>query len=114
MINSSNFEQLIVTKKATALLFFTAAWCRPCLLQKPVIESLKQKYAQQVLIDVIDVDADASLADKFSARTLPTCVLFCEGEVVEALAGYQAEDFISSYLDHIIAMQSAKETNEQK
>lgn len=103
MINFSNFEQLIVEKKATALLVFTAEWCRPCLLQKAVIENLQTTFAEKVLIELIDVDAHEELANKFGARTLPTSVIFGGGEMVEILAGFQAEDFLSSYLEHIIS-----------
>lgn len=102
MINFANFEALIVEKKATALIVFTAEWCRPCLLQKPVIENLQKNYADRVTIELIDVDSNEELANKFNARTLPASVLFGNGEVVEILAGFQTEEFLSSYIDHII------------
>lgn len=114
MINFSNFEQLIVEKKATALLVFTASWCRPCLLQKVVIENLQATFADKVLIEIIDVDAHEELADKFGARTLPTSVLFGGGEMVEILAGFQAEDFLSSYLEHIIGSLKKQESEGEK
>ncbi len=102
-INTGNFDQLIVENKATALLVFTADWCRPCLLQKKVIDKLIADYADKASIAIIDVDEDEKLADRFNVRTLPTSVLFGAGEVIEILAGFQAEDFLNSYLQHILS-----------
>jgi thioredoxin-like negative regulator of GroEL len=102
MLDNSNFDQEIIEKKITAMITFTAEWCRPCLLQKPVIRGLADKYSGQVTIEVIDVDAHAALADRYDARTLPTTILFAQGEIIETLAGYQTEEFLSSYLDMIL------------
>lgn len=103
MLDNSNFDQEILEKKTTALITFTAEWCRPCLLQKPVIQQLAGKYSNRALVETIDVDVHAELADRYGARTLPTTILFAQGEIVEALAGYQTEEFLSSYLDMILA-----------
>lgn len=103
MLDNSNFDQEIIEKKSIALITFTADWCRPCLLQKPVIQDLAGKYAGKVVIETIDVDTHIELADRYGARTLPTTILFAQGEIVEALAGYQTEDFLTSYLDMILA-----------
>lgn len=103
MININNFDQEILAKKSTALITFTAEWCRPSGLQKPVIESLAKTYSGKVVVATVDVDAQPELADRFGARTLPTTVLFAKGEIVEALAGYQSEEFLASYLEVILA-----------
>ncbi len=103
MINFSNFEQKIVQDKPIALLTFVADWCKPSNLQKEVIKELKKEFANRVIIALIDVDTDEALADKFNARTLPTSVLYADGDLIEILPGYQTHDFLQSYLQHIIA-----------
>jgi thioredoxin 1 len=102
MINFSNFEQKIVANKPIALLTFVAGWCKPSKLQKEVIEELKKEFADQVIIELIDVDTDEPLSDKFKARTLPSSVLYADGELIEVLPGYQTHEFLQSYLQHII------------
>lgn len=115
MITLANFDQEIISRKATALLVFTAEWCRPCGLQKAVIDKLVEKFASKILIEIIDVDIEPELADRFSARTLPTTILFAEGEIVEALPGYQAEEFLASYLQHIIEnVEKAADSNQSR
>jgi len=102
MLDNSNFDQEIIEKKTTAMITFTAEWCRPCLLQKPIILGLADKFSGRATIEIIDVDIHAALADRYGARTLPTTVLFAQGEIIETLAGYQTEEFLSSYLDMIL------------
>ncbi|MBU1107258.1 MAG: thioredoxin fold domain-containing protein [Candidatus Riflebacteria bacterium] len=103
MIDNNNFDHEILETKSTALITFTADWCRPCGLQKPIIENLAKTYSGKVVIEVVDVDIHTELADRFGARTLPTTVLFAQGEIIEALAGYQTEEFLTSYLEVILA-----------
>lgn len=102
MITLANFDHEIIEKKTAAMLVFTAEWCRPCGLQKAVIASLTEKFAGKLLIEIIDVDEQEELADRFFARTLPTTIFFAAGEIVEALPGFQAEDFLTAYIQHIL------------
>ena len=103
MITLANFDNEMVEKKTSGMLVLTAAWCRPCSLQKAVVETLTEKFAAKILIEIIDVDNESELADRFSVRTLPTTIFFANGEIVEALPGFQAVDFLESYLQQIIS-----------
>ena len=111
MITLEDFDQKIITGKAPAMLVFTAAWCRPCGLQKPVIEKIAATFSASMRIEVIDVDEQSDLADRLLVRTLPATLLYADGELVEHLHGYQAEDFLTSYVNHILKM-SQKKTDE--
>lgn len=102
MLNFENFEHEIMENKPIALIIFSAEWCKPCQLQKLLVADLKEEFAKKVLIELIDVDSHEKLADKYNARTLPTTVLFAQGELIEVLPGYQTLDFLQSYLRHII------------
>lgn len=102
MLSLENFDHEIIEKKAVALIIFTADWCKPSQLQKKILKELKQEFEPEVLIEWVDVDQHEKLADRFNARTLPTSVLFAQGEIIEVLPGYQTLDFIQSYLRHIL------------
>ena len=102
MICLANFAQEIIEKKTPAMLVFTAEWCRPCALQKPLVSKLSEDFGDQVLIEIIDVDEQADLADHLQVKTLPATLVYAEGELVEHLHGYQAEDFLTAYLKHLI------------
>jgi thioredoxin-like negative regulator of GroEL len=109
MICLETFDEELIAKKAAAMLVFTADWCRPCGLQKPVIEKLAGQFGGQILIQIIDVDQHAGLADRLMVKTLPATLLYADGELVEHLHGYQAEDFLTAYLKHIIENRKNKD-----
>lgn len=111
MLNFENFDQCIIEKKVVALVCFVADWCKPSLLQKDVIKQLAQDHKDSAIIELIDVDKNEKLADRFNARTLPTTVIFAEGELIEILPGFQPLEFLQSYLDHIYQQ---KEKMEEK
>ncbi len=104
MITFADFDQNIIAGKKPAMLVFTAAWCRPCGLQRPVIEKISASFSNSIRIEIIDVDEQSDLADRLQVRTLPATLLYADGELVEHLHGYQAEDFLTSYVNHIIKM----------
>lgn len=105
MLNLQNFDTMVIQSGKTAMITFTAEWCRPCKLQKETIEKVRVALENQnILIELIDVDENEELADRYSARTLPTTALFSGGQIVEILAGYQSEEFLVSYIQHIEKM----------
>ena len=101
-INSENFEQAVIESKKIALITFVANWCKPSQLQKSVIEKIRTDYNEKAIIAIIDVDQDEKLAEKFEARNLPTSIFFANGEIIESLPGFQPDDFLRAYLDHLI------------
>lgn len=107
MLNFENFDSEIIEKKRIAAIFFTAEWCRPSKLQQKILGELRQEFSDQVLLENIDVDQNEKLADRFNARTLPTTVLYAQGEIIEVLPGYQTLDFMQAYLRHIIKQVSS-------
>jgi len=108
MLSSKNFDEIVIQSGSTAMIVFTAEWCRPCKLQKDTIAKIRETLSdQKILIETIDVDDNEELANRYSARTLPTTVLFSGGQIVEILAGYQSEDFLVSYIQHIEKMVAA-------
>ena len=112
-INETNFNERIIESGRISLIAFVADWCKPSMLQKEVVLSIKEKLDDSFEIHLIDVDANENLADTYHARTLPTVGLFAKGEIVEILFGYQPEDFLMSYLEHIKSqMDNDKKTAE--
>jgi thioredoxin 1 len=106
-INSKNFDKEIIESKKIALITFTADWCKPSQLQKTLIEKIRIDYFENAITVVIDVDQDEELADRFEARNLPTSVFFANGEIIESLPGFQPDDFLRAYLDHLIEQTKA-------
>lgn len=92
-INENNFHNEIEAVKGLILLDFYATWCGPCKMLAPVLEELGNELPD-VKICKSDVDEAAALAGKFSVQSIPTVVLFKDGEVVDGFVGYRAKEQI--------------------
>lgn len=86
-LNGSNFEEEVLkTTSGVVLVNFSATWCGPCKRQVPVLESLSKSKTTLKIVKV-DIDESPELAQKFGVRSVPTLILFNQGEKVETKIG---------------------------
>jgi thioredoxin 1 len=79
--------QDIVNQDKPVLVDFFATWCGPCQMQGPILEDLKDTVGESADIIKIDVDKNPALANHFGIRSVPTLLLFKEGEVIWRKSG---------------------------
>ncbi len=77
----SKLQELINSDTPTLVDFF-AEWCGPCKTMKPVLEELKQKVGDKATILKIDVDKNPAIASQFTIQSIPTIIIFKNGNVV--------------------------------
>jgi thioredoxin 1 len=77
----SKLQELINSDTPTLVDFF-AEWCGPCKTMKPVLEELKQKVGDKATILKIDVDKNPAIASQFAIQSIPTIIIFKNGNVV--------------------------------
>ncbi len=88
----AEFNDIIKDKKPT-LVDFYATWCGPCKMMHPILEQLKDKMGDRVTIVKIDVDKNQELAQSYRVMSVPTLIIFRDGEVKWRAAGvHTAED----------------------
>jgi len=80
------FDDLTNTDKPV-LVDFYADWCAPCRAMKPVLEDLKSQMGEELSIFKIDVDKNQSIAERYAIRSIPTLILFKNGEPVWRKSG---------------------------
>ncbi len=85
-VSDSNFEQTIKSNKLV-LVDFWANWCGPCRALAPTIAELANEYSGKVLIGKLDVDENPVTAEKFQVFSIPTMIVFKDGEEVDRLVG---------------------------
>ncbi|MCL4126981.1 UNVERIFIED_CONTAM: hypothetical protein GTU68_022488 [Idotea baltica] len=95
-ITDTNFEQEVLKSDKPVLIDFWAAWCGPCRAIAPVIEELAGEYDGQVSIGKLDVDANPQTSMKYNVRSIPTLLIFKNGEMVDKLVGVAPKSVISS------------------
>ncbi|KPK58250.1 MAG: thioredoxin [Gemmatimonas sp. SG8_38_2] len=86
-VTDETFEQEVEQAEGVAMVDFWAAWCGPCRLVGPIVEELAEEYAGQVKVAKLDVDASQRTAMKFGIRSIPSILIFKDGELVDAVVG---------------------------
>ena len=86
IINENEFEATIAN--GVVLVDFFATWCGPCKMLTPVLEELSEELAGKIEIVKVDVDQSNNLAMRFGIMSVPTMMIFKNGEAVRTLQGY--------------------------
>ncbi len=86
-VTDANFEAEVLKSDQPFLLDFWATWCGPCLAIAPHVEAIANEYAGQAKVGKLDVDQNNSTAAKFGIRSIPTLILFKNGQPVDQVIG---------------------------
>ncbi|GJQ33864.1 MAG: thioredoxin [Ignavibacteriaceae bacterium] len=86
-ITDQNFETEVLKSSQPVLIDFWAVWCGPCRAIAPVVEQLAGEYEGKVKIGKLDVDENPDTAVKYGVRSIPTLLLFKNGQVVDTIIG---------------------------
>lgn len=101
-ITDNNFED-IINSKQPVLVDFWAEWCGPCKMIAPVVEELASEYDGKAVIGKVDVDSNPEVSAKFGIRSIPTLLVFKNGEVVDKQIGAVPKNVLSQKLDAQVA-----------
>ena len=94
-LNESNFETAVKGSGKPVLVDFFATWCGPCKMLAPMLEELSEKLPENCEIVKIDVDQNPEAARKFRVMSIPTLILFENGQPTERMVGVHPLDEIS-------------------
>ena len=97
-ITDSNFNE-IVTKNDVVLVDFWAEWCGPCRMIAPIIEESANEYDGKAVIGKLDVDNNQESSIKFGVRSIPTLLVFKNGEMVDRHVGAVPKETLSSSIN---------------
>ena len=95
-LSDENFDEVI--SKGKVLVDFWAPWCGPCKQLTPILEAVGSEINGSAVIAKVNVDENSSLAARFNVRSIPTLLLFNDGELKETLIGLKQKDELVSLL----------------
>lgn len=93
ILNKDNFKEEVLDYKGTVLVDFFATWCGPCKRLAPIISEIAEEY-ENVKVCKLDIDAEMELAEEYRVASIPTLVLFADGEVKKRQAGLAPKEEI--------------------
>lgn len=86
-ITENSFEEIVLKSDKPVLVDFWATWCGPCQAIAPVIEELSAEFDGKAVVGKVDVDNNQDLSVKYGIRSIPTLLVFKNGEVVDKIVG---------------------------
>ena len=102
IFTDNNFEIEVLQSDKPVLVDFFATWCGPCRMQGPIIEELAVEMGNKVKIGKMDVDQNPQIAQKYGIMSIPTIIIFKDGEIKETLVGLQTKEILKLALEKLI------------
>jgi len=102
-VTDADFEEQVIKSEIPVLVDFWAEWCNPCKMIAPVIDKMASDYSGKMKIVKVDVDASSKTASEMSIRSIPTIIIFKNGEIAEQLVGMVSEVQLKQIIDRILS-----------
>ncbi len=97
--NQSTFGDDVISAKQPVLVDFYADWCAPCKAIGPIVEELANKYDGKLDVRKVDIDDNPGLASQLGIRSIPTLILFKDGQPVETVVGLVSKSTLADVID---------------
>lgn len=99
-ITESNFKEEVLGFKKLVLVDFYANWCGPCKMMSPIIDEIAEKI-EDIKVGKVNVDENQELAIEYDVMSIPTLIIFKEGQAIKTLVGLQDKNALIETLKSI-------------
>ena len=102
-LTDQNFAAEVENSSSTVLVDFWAEWCGPCRMVGPIVEELAGEYEGKVKVGKVDVDTNPQVSVKYGIRSIPTLLIFKNGQIVDQVIGAVPKAILKRQLDAQLA-----------
>ncbi|MGF1493779.1 MAG: thioredoxin [Microcoleaceae cyanobacterium] len=101
-LTAENFETEVLQSPVPVIVDFWAAWCGPCRVMNPVVESTAEEFAGVVKVGKLNIDDYPDLATDFHIEAIPTLLMFYQGEVIDRISGVVSQVALSDRIQELL------------
>lgn len=98
IVTKNNYEKEVIKEEGTVIVDFYADWCGPCKMIAPILEEIVNESKGQIKLCKVNCDSDGELAMGFGIASIPTLLIYKNGEITNRVVGYRTKDELLKFL----------------
>ncbi len=102
-ISDADFNAEVIQASQPVLVDFWAEWCGPCKMIAPILDELAEEYNGRIRVGKVNIDEHQELAGQYGIQSIPTLLVFHQGQVADQIVGMRSKRELKSKIDRVAA-----------